>query len=143
MKKSRKWQLVYAACCLVYMVWLINVSAFEFDRINKQYRRIAVQLDDNRIKSAALEDLTAECRRKSLRWPARDEGACASWPGPVVEAREQEIIEQVSRAKKRALVKLAMFYTVFVGFFLLAPPFLIYLIIVGIIKIYQDIKIVK
>ncbi|MCA1765202.1 MAG: hypothetical protein LC633_02975 [Desulfobulbaceae bacterium] len=143
MKKWRWWQLAYALCSLVYMGWMINVSAFEFDRINDQYRRIAGQLDDDRLRKAALAELNRECRRESAARNAGDETECSSWPPARVEAAEGQLEERLTRARARAAVKLALFYAVFAIFFLLAPPLLIYLLIVGIIKIFLDIKIVR
>ncbi|MFO7605566.1 MAG: hypothetical protein R6W72_04615 [Desulfurivibrionaceae bacterium] len=140
MKKWRRWQLLYALCSLVYMGWMINVSAFEFDRINGQYRRIAGQLDDDRLRKAALAELNRECSESAAR-NAGDETECSSWPPARVEAAEGQLEERLTRARARAAVKLALFYAVFAVFFLLAPPLLIYLLIVGIIKIFLDIKI--
>ncbi len=143
MKKWRWWQLVYALCSLVYMGWMINVSAFEFDRINSQYRLIAGQLDDDRLREAALAELSRECQRELPARNAGDETECSSWPPAQVEAAKGRLEDRLSRAQTRAAVKLALFYAVFAIFFLLAPPLLIYLLIVGIIKLFLDIKIVR
>ncbi|MBE9521441.1 MAG: hypothetical protein IME97_09935, partial [Proteobacteria bacterium] len=47
------------------------------------------------------------------------------------------------RAKERGTIKLVLFYAGFVLIFLLGPPLIIYLLIVGIIKLYKSVKIVK
>ena len=71
------------------------------------------------------------------------EDACLSWPPAVVEARGKEIEKRFIRAKERGTIKLVLFYTGFVLLFLLGPPFLIYLLIIGIIKLKKYIKIVR
>ena len=143
MKTIRSWKIIYAVCCLVYMGWMILVGTIEFDRINGQYSRLAEQLDAGRIKSAALEELLAECRKESTLRLDREKDACLSWPPPVVEAREKEIEDRFIRARERGTIKVVFFYTAFVLIFLFAPPFLIYLLIVGIITLKKSIKIIR
>ncbi len=143
MKKFRHWRIFYAVCCLVYVGWTINVGTNEFDRINSQYRRIVDQLDAGRIRTAALEELIAECRKESTLQTDREEDACFSWPPTVVEAREKAVEERLIRAKERGTIKLVLFYVSFVVFFLLAPPFFIYLLIVVGLKLHSSIKIVR
>ena len=143
MKKIRAWKIIYAVCCLAYMGWTINVGSNEFDRINSQYRRLVDQLDEGRIRTKALEELTAEWCRESKVLAGQKEDACLSWPPAVVEARGKEIEKRFIRAKERGTIKLVLFYTGFVLLFLLGPPFLIYLLIIGIIKLKKYIKIVR
>jgi len=143
MKKPRKWQIIYALCSLVYMGWVMHVGTNEFDRINGQYRRLAAQLDAGRIRTAALEELSAECRKKTRDHSGLEEEACLSWPSRVVETKAKEIEEQRVRARERGVIKLVLFYTGFVLIFLLAPPILIYLLLIGIITLYKNIKIVR
>jgi len=143
MKKFSKWKIIYALCCLIYVGWVINVGGNEFDRINSQYRKLVEQLDSGRIRTAALEELTVECRRRSKHRADLEEDVCSSWPLAVVEAKEKEVEELWLRARERGIIKVVLFYTGFVLIFLLAPPILIYLIIVGIIKIYSSIKFVR
>jgi len=143
MKEIRLWEIFYAVCCLVYMGWTINVGTNEFDRINSQYRTILDQFDENRIRTKALEELVDECRKESKMRLDREENACLSWPPAVVEARGQEIEEHLLRVRDRGRIKLVLFYAGFVLIFLLAPPVLIYLLIIGIIKLKENIKIVR
>jgi len=63
MKIFRRWKIIYAVCCLVYIGWVIHVGDNEFDRINSQYRRLVSQLDAGRIRTAAIDELITECRR--------------------------------------------------------------------------------
>jgi hypothetical protein len=143
MKKIRKWQTIYAVCCLIYVGWVIDVGGNEFDRINSQYRRIVAQLDSHQIRTAALGELTAECQGLSRQSGELEEDACSSWPLAVVEAKEKQIEERLLRARERGIIKLVVFYAGFVLIFLLAPPILLYLMILGIIKIYASIKFVR
>ncbi len=143
MKIFRYWRVIYAVCCLVYIGWTINVGANEFDRINSQYRRLVDQLDAGKIRAAALEELIAECRRKSTARTDRQEDVCTSWPPTMVEARKKTVEERRIRAKERGTIKLVLFYAGFVLIFLLGPPLFIYLLIVGIIKVWKSIKIVQ
>jgi hypothetical protein len=143
MKKIRLWKIIYAICCLVYIGWTINVGTNEFDRINSQYRAILDQFDQNRIRTKALEELVDECRKESKMRLEQEEDACLSWPPAVVEARGQEIEERLLRVRDRGRIKLVFFYAGFVLIFLLAPPVLIYLLIIGIIKLKENIKIVR
>ena len=143
MKKIRKWQIIYTVCCLVYIGWVINVGTNEFDRINSQYRRLVAQLDPGRIRTATLEELIAECRKESMVRADPEENVCLSWPPPVVEVRGKEIEERLIQAKERGTIKLVLFYAGFVILFLLGPPLVIYLLIVGIITLKKNIKIVR
>ena len=143
MKKIRLWKIIYALCCLVYMGWTINVGTNEFDRINGQYRRIIHQLEPGRIKTAAVKELTEECRRVSKWQTGLKVEDCYYWPPSLVEKTEKEIEKRLLRAKERGIIKVVLFYTVFVLIFLLSPPILIYLLIIGIIKLKKNIKIVR
>jgi hypothetical protein len=124
------------------MGWVINVGTNEFDRINGQYHHLVKQLDADRIRSKALEELITECRRYSTM-QARQEDGCSSWPPTVVEAKSRAIEERLIQAKERGAIKLVLFYAGFVFIFLLGPPLFIYLLLVGIIKVYKSVKIVR
>ncbi|MGB6290767.1 MAG: hypothetical protein WBF36_11620 [Desulfobulbales bacterium] len=143
MKIFRKWQIIYAVCCLVYMGWIIKVGTNEFDRINGQYQRLAEQIDTARVRADALEELSAECRRAQTLRADLKEDACFTWPPSVVAAREKTIEQRRTRARERGLIKLVLFYAGFVLIFLFAPPILIYLLLIGIITLYKNIKIVR
>jgi hypothetical protein len=143
-KHLGQWKIIYALCCLVYMGWIIHVAGNEFDRINSQYRRIVAQLDEGLIRSAALEELTAECRKKAMKPADPKEEECSSRPPPqVVEAKENEIEERLLQAKERGTIKVVLFYTGFTLIFLLGPPIFIYLILAGSIRIYKSVKFVR
>lgn len=143
MKKIRLWRIAYAVCCLVYMGWIMHVGTNEFNRINSQYHRITAQFAAGRIRTAALEELAAECRSGSALPADREEDACSSWPPPVVEAREAAVTKRLVRTRERAVIKLVLFYAGFALIFLLGPPVLIYLLLAGILALYKNIKIVR
>ncbi|KPK25150.1 MAG: hypothetical protein AMJ61_12790 [Desulfobacterales bacterium SG8_35_2] len=143
MKKFPKWRIIYAVCCLVYMGWIIHVGSNEFDRINGQHRRLVEQLDAGRIRDGVLEELSAECRGASGRRSGLEKDDCLSWPSHVVEAKAKEIKKRRIQAKERGTIKLVLFYTGFVLFFLLGPPVLVYLLLLGILTLYKNIKIVR
>jgi hypothetical protein len=143
MKKLRKWQVIYLLCSLAYMGWVMHVGTNEFDRVNGQYRRLAAQLDAGRIRTAALEELSSECRRDAKRSSSLQEETCLSWPPRVVEAKAREIEEQRQRARTKGTIKLVLFYGGFAAIFLLGPPLLLYLLLSGIITLYRNIRIVR
>lgn len=144
MKKIfRHWKIIYVISCLVYIGWMIHVGGNEFDRINGQYRRLVKQLEPERIRTAALEELASECRKDSRQLIGRGEVDCTTWKPSVVEARMQAIAERQLLAKQRGTIKLVLFYTGFVVIFLLAPVILLYLLIAAGILLYKNIKIVR
>ena len=143
MKKIKLWKIIYAVCCLVYIGWTINVGTNEFDRINSQYRAILVQLDQDSIKTKALEELIAECNKESALQADRQEDACLSLPPEELEAREKKIEKRLLQVRERGRIKLVLFYAGFLLIFLLAPTVLIYLLIIGVIKLKENIKIVR
>jgi hypothetical protein len=125
------------------MGWMIHAGDIEFDRINSQYRRLEAQLDDDRIREAAVEELLAECLREARERPDLKEGTCRSWPDLVVDTKALAVKERRIRAKDRGLIKVVLFYTGFVVIFLLGPPVVTYLLLVGAIRIYRSIKFVS
>lgn len=144
MKKIfRHWKIFYAICCLVYIGWMIHVGGNEFDRINGQYRRLVKQLEPDRIRTAAMEELAFECRKNLQQRVSPQEPDCSSPDPLVLEARVQAVAERHVRARERGLIKLVLFYTGFVVIFLLAPIILIYLLIAAIILLYKNIKFVR
>ncbi|UCD66341.1 MAG: hypothetical protein JSW69_01575 [Deltaproteobacteria bacterium] len=144
MKKIfRHWKIIYGICCLLYIGWVIHVGGNEIDRINSQYSRLVEQLEPESIKSGALEELTAECRKEVPMRGERQEDACTSWPVNVMEAKAKEIEDHRIQARERGIIKLVLFYTGFAVLFLLGPPLFIYVIIAGSIKIYRSIKFVR
>jgi len=142
-KIFRHWKIIYAVCSFVYIGWVTNVGTNEFDRINGQYRKLASQLDAGRIRAAALEELTRECFKKSRGNTGQEDGACLAFAPQTVEARGKAIKEQRTQARERGTIKLVLFYTGFVVIFLLGPPIMLYLLLVGVITLYKNIKIVR
>lgn len=144
MKKIfRHWKSIYLICCLVYVGWVIHVGESEFNKINRQYRALVNQLEPDRIRTVALEELAAGCRRELGERNILEEDACSTWSPEVVEAKSNKVEERVERAKERGFIKVVLFYTSFVVIFLLIPPLLIYLFIFGIVTLCKNIKIVR
>jgi hypothetical protein len=130
----RHWRVIYLIASLIFMGWVIHVGENEFDRINSQYRRLVAQLDDDRVRKAAVEELLAECLREARERPDLKEGTCESWPDLVVDTKALAIKERRIQAKERGVVKVVLFYFWFV---------VIYLLLVGAIRIYRSIKFVR
>ena len=139
----RHWKIIYLVCSLAYMGWVIHVGDIEFDRINSQYQRLVKQLDTGRIRDAALEELTADCRKETREKAEPEEDDCHSWPDAGVTAKAEEVKERRLRAKERGFIKVVLFYTGFVVIFLLGPPVIIYLLLIGAIKVYRSVKFVR
>ena len=143
-KLLRYWRIIYAVFCLLYMGWVIHAGDNEFSRINSQYKRLVAQLDGDRIRSVALEELTAECLRQErelLDQKKKDD--CSTWAPTVVESKKKQVKERMIQAKERGVIKMILFYMGFVLIFLLAPPILLYLLFFGIIKIFKSVKFVS
>lgn len=144
MKKIfRHWKVIYLVCSLVYMGWIIHVGNIEFYRINSQYRALVAGLEPSRIKTAAVDELTAECFR-DLRQQriAEEKSRCSSWSPALVETKIREIKERRTLAKKRGLNKVILFYAGYITIFLIGPPVFIFLLLAGAIKIYKSVKFV-
>ena len=142
-KIFRHWKSIYLVFCLVYVGWVIHVGEIEFKRVNKQYRVLVKQIEPDRIKTIALEELAAECRRESRVRNILKEDDCSTWSPEVVEAKNNKVEERLHEAKKRGFIKVVLFYTSFVVIFLLIPPLLLYLFIFGIVMLSKNIKIVR
>jgi len=149
--KRRGWRLFYAVCCLVYMGWVSYLGSNDFGRVQREYRRAGDQLEPGRIHAAALQELLAECRKRSEKQPADVDGAvnelqsgdCLSWPPAVVEAREAKIRERREERQKRAGRKLLLFSLFFGVIFLIIPPVLVYGFAVVIVKLFSAVTIVR
>ena len=144
MKKIfRHWKSIYLVCCLVYVGWVIQVGEIEFKKVNRQYRALVNQLEQDRIRTVALEELAADCRRELRQRNTLEEDTCSTWSPEVVEAKSNKVEERMERAKERGFLKVVLFYTSFVVIFLLIPPLLIFLFIFGIVMLCKNIKIVR
>ena len=142
-KIFRYWKIIYLAGSLIFMAWIIHVGDHEFDRINSQYRMLVRQLEPEPIRQAAIEELTAACLRKIHGGADPERVNCHSWPDTVTAAKGEEIRERRLRDKEKGLVKMVLFYTGFSVIFLLGPPIIVYLLLVGAIRIYRTVKFVR
>jgi hypothetical protein len=159
--KHRAWRLLYAICCLIYVGWVTSLSSHDFDRILREYRRIGRQMESGRIQAAARQELIDECRRQSdmerggknfaangRRGGLTGHGApvdleCRSWPPEAVEAKMVQVSERLQERRHRVVRKLLLFSLLFAVIFLFVPPAFIYLLIVGIIKLFRHIRFVR
>ena len=137
------WKSIYMVCCLVYLGWMIQVSQSEFNKINRQYRVLVNQLEQDRIRNVALDELAVECRSELWEQNTVKEDACSAWSPEVIEAKSNKVKERMEQARERGFLKVVLFYSSFVIFFLLIPPLFIFLFILGIIALCKNIKIVK
>jgi hypothetical protein len=154
-KKRRTWQVFYAACCLFYMGWVGYQGSFDLTRVHRDYRRIGEQMEPGAIHTAALLELSTECRKRAPKQRADLPGAdkalvsgivdqnCNSFPSAVVEARETAIGERLAERHQRTGKKLLFFGLFFVVVFLIIPPVLVYGFAVVVVKLFQAIKIVR
>ena len=144
MKKIfRYWKSLYLVCCLVYVGWVLYVGQSEFHKVNRQYQALVNQLQSGRIRTVALDELAAECRRDLWERNILEEDACSTWLPEVVNAKRNTVEERLQQARERGFLKVVLFYTSFVVIFLLIPPLLIYLCIFGIVMLCKNIQIVR
>jgi len=159
--KRRFWLLLYAVCCLIYVGWVTYLGSFDFNRVLREYRRAVDQMEAGRIRSAAWQELVAECRKSyemQSGIPNRaengaqaiviDEGVpaeqdCFDWLSPQLVTREAEIRESRLDRQKRAGWKLLLFSLFFVVIFLIFPPALVYLFAMLFVRLFRTVKIVR
>jgi hypothetical protein len=160
--KHRAWRLLYASCCLIYVGWVASLSSHDFDRILREYRRIGRQMESGRILAAARQELLDECRRQSdmegggknfaangrrssglIGHGAPVDLECRFWPPEAVEAKMVQVSERLQERRHRVVRKLLLFSLLFAVIFLFIPPALIYLLIVGLIKLFRHIRFVR
>jgi hypothetical protein len=157
----RAWRFFYAVCCLVYMGWVGYLGSFDFNRVLGEYRRAAGEVEPGRIHSAALQELSAECRQRAEMQAGSENAAedelssilieegvsadrdCLSLPPVQVETREAEIREHLLDRQNRAGWKLLLFSLFFGVIFLLFPPVLVYVFAALLVKLFRSVKIVR
>ena len=159
--KPWAWRFLYAVCCLVYMGWVGYQGSFDFNRVLREYRRAADQVEPGRIRTVVLQELMAECRQRTeMQAGARkgtenklpsiliEEGVpadqdCLSLPPTQVETRGAQIRERLLDRQKRAGRKLMLFSFFFVVIFLIFPPVIIYVFALFLVKLFRSVKIVR
>ena len=142
-KFFRHWRIIYGICCIAYMGFVIFAGRNEFDRINSQYHHLVVRLEPERIRTGALEELAAECRKTLKERAEAMTDSCSAWSPAAVEIKEKEVRERRLRARERGLVKVVLFYSGLTVIFLLGPLITLYCIIAGIIAFFKNVKIVS
>lgn len=162
MEKNRKsarrkkpiWRIGYAACSLVYMVWVGYLSLGNFDMVHRQYRLAQKRLQPTQIEEIAFKELVDKCRKESGRVDlSREAGEtsmtadaadpCLSWPAAVLAERQETVKERLVTERNRIVRKLLMFYVFFGLVFLVLPPVFLYMLLSFFIWIYKSIKFVN
>ncbi len=144
MKKIfRHWKSIYLVCCLVYVGWVMHVGQAEFSKVNRQYRVLVSRLEPDLIRTAALEELGAECRRELRQRGILQEDGCAGWSAEVVAAKSTTVADRMEQDRERGLLKVILFYSTFVVIFLLLPPLFLYLFILAIVTLCKNIQLVR
>lgn len=153
LKKSRIWRISYAVCCLIYVVWVVQLSLNNFDMVHSDYRRNEKSLQPAQIKEIALQELVSQCR-KELKRSGRHQSdgdkssvatddTCLSWPAAVLEQRQNAVERRLAEEQSRGIGKLVVFYVFFGIIFLILPPVLLYLLLSLFIWIFKTIKIAR
>jgi len=147
------WRIGYAACCLVYVAWMVHLSFNNFDMVHSDYRRAGERLQPARIAKIALRELVEQCRQDSLRSnhlrPAADKGGvvsqdpCLSWPTTVLAQQQGVVKERLLAERRLAGRKLVLFYGSFGIIFLILPPAFLYLLLSFLFWMFRNLKFIK
>ena len=153
LKKSRIWRISYAVCCLIYVVWVVQLSLNNFDMVHSDYRRNEKSLQPAQIKEIALQELVSQCRKELKRSGRHSsdgdkssvatDDTCLSWPAAVLEQRQNAVERRLAEEQSRGIGKLVVFYVFFGIIFLILPPVLLYLLLSLFIWIFKTIKIAR
>lgn len=135
----RHWKGIYLVCSLVYVGWTIHVGDSEFKKINRQYRSLVNQLEPERVKTVALKELADEHRRGVGEQSTPQDGIRYKPTSEEVEVKIQKVDKRLAEARKRGFIKMVLFYTSFMVFFLILPPLVIYLFVLGIVTLGRSI----
>ncbi|MEJ2688630.1 MAG: hypothetical protein P8130_01515 [Deltaproteobacteria bacterium] len=141
--KRPRWRIGYVICCLVYAVWIINLSANDFDRVHRQYRETGARLTPSRSREIARQELIADCREEQVQLGQFKDEKCLSVLPAGLEQKEKTVVKRLTDERHRALRKLIVFYATFVVIFLLTPPLLVYGLIIFFINVFLNVKVVK
>jgi hypothetical protein len=138
-----RWRLGYVICCLIYAVWVIHLSVNDFDRIHRQYRETGARLAPSRSREIARQELIADCREEQVQLGRFEDEKCLTVLPADLEQKEKTVVKGLIDERHRALRKLIVFYATFVVIFLLAPPLLLYGLIIFFINVFLNVKVVK
>ncbi|HIJ78253.1 MAG: hypothetical protein OEY01_02970 [Desulfobulbaceae bacterium] len=145
--KMMNWRLGYGVGCLVYLVWVVQLSFNNFGMVHHDYRSAEARLQPQRIEAMALAELVGQCRKEAGRGgrhrPATAQvvaDPCRDWPAPVIAARQKAVAERLAGELSLAVRKLVLFYVSFGVIFLILPPVILYLLLSFFIWLYQGVK---
>jgi len=130
-QKKRLWWCVYAVCTVIYMVWVVHLSRYNFDMVHRHYRQAGERLQPARIEAIAREELETKCRKEAKRvgLSTYTDDHCRSWPATVLAARQKKVETRLLAEKSLAWRKLVIFYLSFGAIFLILPPLIVRLLI--------------
>lgn len=141
--KGRAWRIGYVLCSLIYAAWVIHLSVNDFDRVHRQYREDSAKLTPAQSSKIARQELIADCREEQMQQENFAEDRCLDVSPADLVQKEKVVVKRLTGAQHRALRKLIVFYVTFVVIFLLAPPLLIYGLIIFFISVFSKIKVVE
>lgn len=144
-QKKRLWQIAYGICSLLYIVWVVHLSRYNFDMVHRHYRLAGERLQTKRIEAIAREELESKCRKEARRvgLAAYTEDHCRSWPETVLAARQKKVENRLLAEKSLAWRKLVLFYLSFGVIFLLLPPLGVGLMISLFVRILKNLKLLS
>ncbi|MDH3360164.1 MAG: hypothetical protein OEL55_04765 [Desulfobulbaceae bacterium] len=143
--KKQRWRIVYGIGCLIYIVWMVNLSFNNFDMVHTDYRRAGERLQPARLEAIALRELEDDCRTKLRRSGVYEEvgGACRTFNEADIIAARQEVRGRLSAERSLFGRKLVLFYISFGLVFLILPLVIIYQLLSLILWLFQNLKIHK
>ena len=150
-EKSLPWRFGYGCCCLVYLVWVVQLSHNNFEMVQCDYRRAEAGLQPMRIKALALKELVAKCRKESKRIEplrqSRDQAVaadpCLIWPEAVLDRQQEVVVKRLVDVRHGAISKLVVFYVGFGVIFLILPPVILYLLLSFFVWLFRGLKVVR
>jgi hypothetical protein len=149
-KKGLIWKIGYGICCLIYAAWMVDLARNNFAMVHNDYRRAEEQLQPDRVKETALQELIDRCRQESRTAGISRKNEnnasivtsdpCLSWPDDVLQGRQKIVIKRLTVERHGTIKKLLLLYSGFGIIFLIMPPFIFYLLLLFIIWICKGIK---
>ncbi len=139
------WRLVYVACSLIYMAWVVQLSFNNFEMVHSHYQRAGERLQPQRIQTIARNELVRQCREETMGADLLrgGEDPCLSLPRAVLEERQKEVKERLVSQWGLAWRKLVLFYLSFGIIFLILPPLILYLFLSLFIWFLKNLKFIK
>lgn len=141
--KRPGWRIGYLICCLIYAGWVVHLSANDFEKVHLQYRETGARLAPAQSRKIARQALITACRGKQELLGHIENQKCLAVSPADLAQKEKVVVKRLRGERHRALRKLIVFSATFVVIFLLAPPLLVYGMIILFIKVFSTVKITK